>query len=186
VNPAYLAADSFNVVRSFLEPFDREHPDCDQLRRMAYSELRLRLPELLLMRVDKICMSTTIEARVPFLDHEIVEFTMDIPRRFKIRGHVAKRLLKESVAGWIPDEVIYRTKMGFDAPMSHWLRGEFGRKVEARLMASRLMGAGFFQRPYLRRMCREHRDGLHNHSLGIWALFNLVSWHEYWVEGRGR
>ena len=76
---SYLQPDSFNVVRSFLEPFDAAHPGQDVLTRMIYNEFKLRLPELLLMRVDKIGMSTSIEARVPFLDHELVEFTMDIP-----------------------------------------------------------------------------------------------------------
>src|SRR5690606_1820187 len=108
VDPGYLVPDSFNVIRSFLEPFDRAHPGSDMLTRMIYNEFRLRLPELLLMRVDKIGMSTTIEARVPFLDHELVEFTMDIPQRFKVRGGTAKYLLKKAVEGLIPDEIIYR------------------------------------------------------------------------------
>jgi asparagine synthase (glutamine-hydrolysing) len=185
VDAGYLEPDSFNVVQSFLQRIDQEHPGCDQLRRMSFCELNLRLPELLLMRVDKICMSTTIEARVPFLDHELVEFTMDIPRRLKIRGNQAKRLLKQSVNGWIPDEVIYRSKMGFDAPMGHWLLGEFGRQVEAELDRSRLLQDGHVARSGVQRMFREHRNRRHNHSLAIWALFNLVAWHKYWIEGRG-
>jgi len=184
IDASYLVADSYNVVKSFLEPFDREHPEADQLRRMTYGELRLRLPELLLMRVDKVCMSTTIEARVPFLDHELVEFTMDIPQRFKIGKRVTKQLLKRAVAGWVPERVIRRGKMGFDAPMSQWLRGEFGRRVEAELLTSSLVDERLIRPAFVQRMCHEHRDGRHNHSLAIWCLFNLVAWHAYWIDGR--
>lgn len=186
VDPTYLEPDSFNVVNSFLRPFDRSFPNSDQLTRMIYCEFRLRLPELLLMRVDKIGMSTTIEPRVPFLDHDLVEFTMDIPQRFKVRGGEAKYLLKKAVEGLIPNEIIYRKKMGFGAPMTQWLRGAFGRRVEATLTASRLMNEGYFDRDFVVRLCREHRSGQSDYSLYIWALFNLVAWFDYWIDGRGR
>lgn len=185
VDPTYLEPDSFNVVRSFLGPFDRKFPRSDQLTRMIYNEFRLRLPELLLMRVDKIGMSTSIEARVPFLDHELVEFSMDIPQRFKVKGGVPKYLLKKAVEGLIPDEIIYRKKMGFGAPMAQWLRGDFGGRVEATLAASKLMHAGYFDLSFVQRLCREHRAGRNDYSLYIWSLFNLIAWFDYWVDGRG-
>ena len=184
VDPSYLAADSYHVIRSFLAPFDRAFPDADQLARMTYSEFRLRLPELLLMRVDKIGMSTTIEARVPFLDHELVEFSLDIPQRFKVKGGEPKYLLKKAVEGLIPDEIIYRRKMGFGAPMTQWLRGAFGARVEAAFAGSRLMREGYFDGAFVRRLCREHRSGRGDYSVYIWALFNLVAWFDYWVDGR--
>ena len=186
VDPSYLVPDSFNVVRSFLEPFDRQFPGRDQLTRMIYNEFRLRLPELLLMRVDKIGMSKSIEARVPFLDHELVEFTMDIPQRFKVRSGEPKYLLKKAVEGLIPNEIIYRKKMGFGAPMSQWLRGDFGRRVESVLAASRLTAAGYLHGSFVQRLCREHRSGRSDHSLYIWSLFNLAAWFDYWVDGRAR
>ena len=141
---------------------------------MIYNEFKLRLPELLLMRVDKIGMSTSIEARVPFLDHELVEFTMDIPMRDKIRGGAAKHLLKKAVRGSIPDEIIDRRKMGFGAPMSQWLRGDFGQRVEAELLSSSLLRRTCFNAAYIRRLCAEHRSGRRDNSLYIWTLFNLA------------
>ena len=98
---SYCELDSFNVIQSFIVPFDVQHPGQDVLTRMIYNEFKLRLPELLLMRVDKIGMSTSIEARVPFLDHHLVEFTMDIPLAHKVRNGDAKYLLKKAVAGLI-------------------------------------------------------------------------------------
>jgi asparagine synthase (glutamine-hydrolysing) len=186
VDPSYLMPASFNVIRSFLEGFDRDHPGQDTLTRMIYNEFRLRLPELLLMRVDKIGMSTTIEARVPFLDHELVEFTMDIPQRFKVRNGEAKYLLKKAVEGLIPDEIIYRKKMGFGAPMSEWLRGDFGKRVESDLLKSKLLDERYFNREFIARLCAEHRSGRSDYSLYIWALFNLVAWYDYWVDGQGK
>ncbi|HEX4389515.1 MAG TPA: asparagine synthase (glutamine-hydrolyzing) [Steroidobacteraceae bacterium] len=179
---SYAQPDSFNVVRSFLEPFDRQHPGQDVLTRMIYNEFRLRLPELLLMRVDKIGMSVSLEARVPFLDHELVEFTMDIPMADKIRGNVPKRLLKAAVTGLIPDEIIHRKKMGFAAPMSQWLRGDFGRRVEGSILGSRLLDRGWLDRGYIRRLCAEHRSGRADQSLYIWIIYNLTAWYDYWID----
>jgi asparagine synthase (glutamine-hydrolysing) len=179
---SYLEPDSFNVIRSFLGPFDRAYPGSDVLTRMIYNEFKLRLPELLLMRVDKIGMSTTIEARVPFLDHELVEFTMDIPMSYKVKGGVAKHLLKRAVAGLIPDEIISRKKMGFGAPMTQWLRGEFGRRVEAEILRSRLLDRGWLDRDYVRNLSREHQAGRRDNSLYIWTLYNLTAWYDYWID----
>ena len=90
-------ADSGFIISSYLKSFDQKKPGQDYLTRMIYSEFRLRLPELLLMRIDKIGMSTSIEARVPFLDHKLVEFTMDIPMRWKIKDGETKYLLKKAL-----------------------------------------------------------------------------------------
>jgi asparagine synthase (glutamine-hydrolysing) len=178
----YLEPDSFNVIRSFLKPFDAAYPSSDVLTRMIYNEFKLRLPELLLMRVDKIGMSTSIEARVPFLDHHLVEFTMSIPMSDKVRNGEAKHLLKKAVRGWIPDSVIERRKMGFGAPMSQWLMGDFGRRVETLLLKSRLLTRGWLNREYIAGLCRDHRNKRRDNSLYIWALFNLTQWYDYWVD----
>ena len=181
---SYLDADTFNVVQSFTGPFDQQHPGQDVLTRMIYNEFKLRLPELLLMRVDKVTMSESLEARVPFLAHKLVEFTMDIPMEWKVRNNTAKYLLKKAVEGLIPDEIIYRKKMGFGAPMSQWLKGEFGKKVESALLRSPLLDRGFFNRDYIAGLCCDHRNGRRDNSLFIWTLFNLTAWYDYWVEKR--
>ncbi|HEY7889324.1 MAG TPA: asparagine synthase (glutamine-hydrolyzing) [Steroidobacteraceae bacterium] len=181
---SYLEPDSYNVVRSFYEPFDRAFGGQDVLARMIYSEFKLRLPELLLMRVDKIGMSATIEARVPFLDHELVEFTLDIPMSMKVRNNVAKHLLKKAVTGLIPDEIIHRKKMGFGAPMSQWLRGDFGRQVESAIMKSTLLDRGWFDRSYIQALSRDHRAQRRDNSLYLWTLYNLTAWHDYWIDGQ--
>ena len=181
---SYLKADSFNVIRGFLEPFDRAYPDSDVLARMTYNEFKLRLPELLLMRVDKVAMSVSLEARVPFLDHELVEFSMDIPMKWKTRGGTAKYLLKKAVEDLLPHEIIYRKKMGFGAPMSQWLKGSFGLEVERSILSSQLLNRGFFNRDYIRKLCADHRSGRRECAVHIWTLFNLTAWYDFWIDGK--
>ncbi|MDC1311130.1 asparagine synthase (glutamine-hydrolyzing) [Burkholderiales bacterium] len=181
--PGYLETDSFNVISSFLAPFDAAHPGRDALTRMIYNEFKLRLPELLLMRVDKITMSESLEARVPFLDHELVEFTMDIPETWKTRNGEAKYLLKKAVEGLIPDNIIYRKKMGFGAPMADWLRGDFGHQAEGAVLGSALLRRGHLNVGHIRKLFDEHRSGRRDNSLYLWTLFNLTSWYDYWIDG---
>ncbi len=177
-----LVPDSFAVAHDTLSDFDRAHPGQDQLTRMIHNEFRLRLPELLLMRVDKITMAQSLEARVPFLDHALAEFTMDMPQSAKIKNGVAKYVLKKSVEGIIPDDVIYRKKMGFNAPMAEWLRGDFGSKAEAGIMNSPLLDQIGFDREQVAGLISDHRRGRRDTSLMVWVLYNLTAWHSHWIE----
>ena len=178
---SYLSPDSHGIAFDFLNYFDAVQPQQDQLTRMIYNEFRLRLPELLLMRVDKITMASSIEARVPFLDHDLVEFTMEVPMAAKLRGGEAKHLLKQAVEGLIPSEIIYRKKMGFAAPMAQWLRGEFGKKAESEILGSELIESAGFRKDHISTLIKDHRMGRRDTSLLIWVLYNLTAWHKRWV-----
>lgn len=175
------SSDSGDVVGGYFQHLDAEHPGQDFLTRMTYSEFRLRLPELLLMRVDKITMSTSVEGRVPFLDHDLVEFTMDIPMDTKIRGGVKKAILKKSLAGVIPDEIINRPKMGFAAPVAEWLREDFGHDAQAQIMASPLVKDGVLASTQIGELFDDHRNRGADHALHLWTLFNLTAWHDHWI-----
>src|SRR5258707_8963820 len=94
---------------------------------MTYLELKLRLPELLLMRVDKITMATSVEARVPFLDHHLVEYAMGIPREFKVSGSTGKHILKRALEPILPHDLLYSKKRGFGAPIREWFRTSLGK-----------------------------------------------------------
>ena len=174
-------SDSGAVIDGFMAPFDRDHPGADFLTRMIHSEFRLRLPELLLMRVDKITMSTSIEGRVPYLDHELVDFTMDIPMSWKVDGFRPKALFKEAVRDLLPADIVNRPKMGFAAPMREWMRGQFGRRAEARVLGSHLMERGYFNRSHVATLFRQHRQGRRDNALHLWTLFNLAAWHDHWI-----
>lgn len=182
--PEYAVPDSYEVVRSFFRRLDEHAPGSDILTRMIYSEFKLRLPELLLMRVDKIGMSVSIEPRVPFLDHKLVEFTMNLPMEIKVGDGNPKSLLKESVRGLIPDEIIDRPKMGFGAPMQQWLRGDFGKAVEAEILATRFFECFPAKRNAILEMLRRHREGHSEFSLYVWTFYNAVAWFDWWIDKR--
>src|SRR5687768_4694521 len=118
---------SLQVVEPYLSHVERERPESDFLTRMTYLELKLRLPELLLMRVDKITMATSVEARVPFLDHHLVEYALALSRALKVEGRSGKHVLKRALEGVLPRDLLYRPKRGLGAPIRGWLRGGVGK-----------------------------------------------------------
>ncbi|HXG64695.1 MAG TPA: asparagine synthase (glutamine-hydrolyzing) [Blastocatellia bacterium] len=173
------------VVRADLERLLAARPDADQLERMIYQELKLRLSELLLMRVDKLTMATSIEARVPFLDHKLVEFAMALPQGMKYRDGQTKRILKKALKGVIPDRVLNRKKQGFGTPIGEWMLEGMADFVEDRLMNSPLRRREFFDYGYIKRLLTEHRAGQVDYSFFLWSLLNLSLWYEQWIEGQG-
>jgi asparagine synthase (glutamine-hydrolysing) len=173
---------SYEVVLEDIERVERERPDSDFLARMTYLELKLRLPELLLMRVDKITMATSVEARVPFLDHKLVEHAMGVPRELKVEGRSGKHVLKRALEEVLPRDVLYKRKRGFGAPVTQWFRGETGRALEAMLMRSPLRRREFFDYSFVARLLEEHRSGARDWGFQLWALLNLSLWYERWIE----
>jgi asparagine synthase (glutamine-hydrolysing) len=156
----------------------------DELDRIIYQDLRLRLPELLLMRVDKLTMATAVEARVPFLDHELVELAMAVPTSEKIRDGVGKHILKRAVSDLLPADVVWRPKQGFGAPVSSWFRGPLGEQLERQLMGSPLGELGWFRSERIRRLLDLHRSGRADRSFQLWNLLNLSTWFDHWIAGR--
>ena len=174
---------SYSVVRADLDMLLAIRPDADLLERMTYQELKLRLSELLLMRVDKMTMAASVEARVPFLDHKLVEFAMTIPREMKYRNGVTKHILKRALKGVIPDSVIGRKKKGFGVPVNEWMLDRLGGFVEERLLNSPLRRRELFDYGFIKKLLNEHRSGRTNYGFFLWSLLNLSLWYERWIEG---
>jgi len=164
---------SLKTVRQYLDHIAHERPGSDMLSRMTYLELKLRLPELLLMRVDKITMATSVEARVPFLDHHLVEYAMGIPREFKVNGITGKHILKRALESILPHDLLYARKRGFGAPIREWFRTSLGETYSDSLMASPIWDRDYFNRDFVERMLSEHRSGRGEWSFHLWALLNL-------------
>ena len=153
--------------------------------KMTYLELKQRLAELLLMRVDKMTMATSVEARVPFLDHELVEFAMALPPEMKVRDGVGKYLLKRAVSkSLLPEHIVYRRKQGFGAPVAEWFQGELGRRAQAQIKASSLRERGLLDYDQIDRMWDAHRSGPVNWAFHLWNIYNVSAWYDYWVAGR--
>jgi asparagine synthase (glutamine-hydrolysing) len=173
--------DSSHVLDQVSADLRRDKPDADLLEQMIYFELKQRLAELLLMRVDKVTMSTSIEARVPYLDHPIVEFAMGIPMRAKVRNHQTKAVLKRAVRGLIPDNIIDRAKQGFSAPASEWLRKELAGEARSCLLEGEMVKRGYLNRAFVKSLLDAHQSGPADHGVELWNLYNVEMWHRHWI-----
>jgi asparagine synthase (glutamine-hydrolysing) len=175
--------DGRRQVQALYADVDRGLPGATQLDRMIGIELRQRLPELLLMRVDKVTMGSSIEARVPYLDHKLVEYALAIPGDLKYRHGVTKWVLKrvaERVG--LPRELVYRRKRGFCGSASNMLSPRLLDHAEAAIFASPLARERF-ELAFVRRMLDEQRARRADHAFRLWNLWNLVAWHACWFEG---
>ncbi|HEY7149569.1 MAG TPA: asparagine synthase (glutamine-hydrolyzing) [Gaiellaceae bacterium] len=172
--------DSYRVVKRFWD----EAGDADLLQRMTYLELKNRLAELLLMRVDKMTMRNSVEARVPFLDADLVEFAIALPPEMKVRDGQGKYLLKKAVSGLLPAEIIARPKQGFSAPVSEWFREGLGERARREIRASSLAERGLLDYDAIDDLWRAHRAGRGDWAFQLWNIYNVSAWHDYWIAGR--
>jgi asparagine synthase (glutamine-hydrolysing) len=171
-----------DVVRQYLDHIQRERPNSDFAARMTYLELKLRLPELLLMRVDKITMATSVEARVPFLDHHLIEYAMGLPRELKVKGRTGKHILKGALESILPKDLLYKPKRGFGAPAREWFRGPKGEELVQLIMNSRMRKRDFFDYKFIQQLVDEHRRETHDWSAHLWCLLNLSVWYDRWIK----
>jgi asparagine synthase (glutamine-hydrolysing) len=177
-------SDTYRVVQRFWEEAERERPGADLLAKMTYLELKQRMAELLLMRVDRITMATSVEARAPFLDRELVEFAIALPPRMKVRGGVGKWLLKRTMDGLLPHDLLYRPKQGFAAPVAEWFRGDLGRRAQQEIRSSSLAERGLLDYARIDELWEAHRSGRCNWAFQLWNLYNVSVWHDHWVAAR--
>jgi asparagine synthase (glutamine-hydrolysing) len=173
---------SLEVLQSYLDQIEKERPEADFLARMTYLELKLRLPELLLMRVDKITMAASVEARVPFLDHKLVEYAMGLPSSLKVKGRVGKHVLKRALEEILPHDLLYSRKRGFGAPIREWLSGSLGEWFDSHLMNSSMRRRNYLDYDFVSRLLDEHRRGARDWSFQLWCLLNLSLWYERWID----
>jgi asparagine synthase (glutamine-hydrolysing) len=154
------------------------------LDRMSRADLQTYLVRLL-MKQDQMSMAASIESRVPFLDHELVEHVVSIPGRFKVRGWQTKAVLRAALRGLVPPAILTRRKMGFPVPVGRWLRGPFWPLVEEYVLGPRAAARGLLEPAALRHIAEEHRRGLAPHGDRLWLLLNLEIWHRVFVDGEG-
>lgn len=176
--------NSFAIPEAYWREIDAIHPGADVLQRISYLELKQRLAELLLMRMDRVTMACSVEGRDPFLDHQLVEFVLSLPPRLKYRRGVGKVVLKNAVRHLLPPEVTTRKKQGFGTPAKEWLRGPFGREAQHAVGASALRERGLLRYDVIDRLFTEHQDGSNDWSYQLWNLYNISRWYDYWIAGR--
>jgi asparagine synthase (glutamine-hydrolysing) len=158
-----------------------EHSSGEMLHRLLYTDIKTYLVELL-MKQDNMSMAASIESRVPFLDHVLVEFATNIPQNLQIGGFAGKRILKKAVEDLLPHSILYRPKLGFPTPWSRWLAGPQLDVIRNLLLEPRSIGRGLFQPLAVERLFEEHRSGYRDHYDRVWRLLNLELWHRVCLE----
>lgn len=182
---SHIGLDSHGVVSQYLGGLTGNLANPEVMQKITYMEMKLRLPEHLLMRVDKLTMAHSIEARVPFLDHELVEFMMRLPLEYKIRDGTGKYLLKKAAEPYMDHDMIYRKKQGFGAPMESWFKEkEFGQRCLAAFERSQIKKEGYLDNEYFLGLLKHQMGSGGGYSFHLWTVLNAVLWHESWVEGK--
>jgi asparagine synthase (glutamine-hydrolysing) len=153
------------------------------LNRMLYADQKTYLVELL-MKQDQMSMASSVESRVPFLDHTFVEFTTRIPDRLKLRGGTQKYILKKAVEDLLPREIVYRKKMGFPTPLRQWLMDPRAEWVYSALESPDGLLAAYLDMGEVRALIHRHRSGFEDGTDRIWRLLNLQLWGDLFLTGR--
>jgi asparagine synthase (glutamine-hydrolysing) len=153
----------------------------DPLDREIYLDLAFTMPDSVLMKVDKMSMAHALEVRVPFLDHELVEFVASLPPAWKLDGLETKAILRTALRGLLPPEILGRGKQGYSLPVKNWLREEMRGYLEAVLRRSKLVRE-FLEPAFVDELMGEHVARRANHNHLLWALLNAALWHERFIE----
>lgn len=151
------------------------------LARVWQADIATYLVELL-MKQDQMSMAASIESRVPFLDHQLVEHAASIPDSLKLRGFQTKRVLRRAISDLLPPEILSRRKMGFPVPLARWFRGSFQSWIDELVLGPRAARRGIFDAAVLERLVEEHRAGASNHADRLWLLANLEIWHRVFLD----
>jgi len=152
------------------------------LDRMLDVDLTLWLADDLLMKMDKMSMAASLEARVPLLDHTLVEWAARLPDRLKVRGLGGKVLLKRLARQWLPREIVDRPKVGFTVPLSPWFRGPLRELVADTLLSPTCLARGYYRPEALRQVVEDHLEGRRDRARELWTMLTLELWHRRFID----
>jgi asparagine synthase (glutamine-hydrolysing) len=169
---------------SSLGYFHKPNGSSTLLDRLLYADIKTYLVELL-MKQDQMSMAASIESRVPFLDHKLVEYVATLPDEWKLSGFTTKRVLRESMKGLLPESILNRPKMGFPVPFAGWTRGPWNRVARDVLFDRRSRERGLIDVAAVDTLLRNHAEGRTAGGDRIWSLLNLELWHRTFIDGDG-
>ena len=149
---------------------------------LLYADIKTYLHELL-MKQDQMSMATSIESRVPFLDHKLVEFTAKMPDTMKLRGGTTKYVLRQSMTHILPERILSRSKMGFPVPIGSWFRGPFRSIIDEYILSDRAIGRGIFDISFVKQLVHRHQVDGEDHAERLWALVNFEMWLRQFFDG---
>ncbi|HKQ79440.1 MAG TPA: asparagine synthase C-terminal domain-containing protein, partial [Blastocatellia bacterium] len=169
--------DPYRASLAHIEQSDAE----TLLDKLLAADLKTYLHELL-MKQDQMSMAASLETRVPFLDHKLVEFATRLPEKMKLRGWTTKYVLRRAMRGVLPPQILTRKKMGFPVPIGSWFRGPFRQVVEEYVLSERALERGVFNPSYVRELVARHAAG-ENHAERLWMLVNFEIWQRRFFDG---
>ena len=149
----------------------------EPLDKLLYLDSKTYLPSDILTKVDRMTMAASLEARVPLLDHELIEFVQKIPAALKLKGAETKYIFKKSLEGIVPREILYREKQGFGVPINEWINAQLKDRIHGTLLEKRTLERGYFDGKYVEILLDEHQKNRRDHSHSLWILWMLELWH---------
>lgn len=177
--PVWNEPDVRRDITELYRHYFKECPASKKLDRLLWIDTRLYLPSDMLVKVDRMTMAHGLEARVPFLDHNLVEFCAGLPPKYKLRwGYSKKYILKTTMSSQLPHKIIGRRKQGFNVPISLWINGSLRNFVLDYLSPSMVKKTGMFNDKAVTRMIDDHFHGIADYSHQIWSLLTFMLWHK--------
>jgi asparagine synthase (glutamine-hydrolysing) len=165
-----------------LETHYERTADADPLTRMLHTDLKTWLVDDLLIKADKMTMANSVELRVPFLDHRVVEYAATVPSSMKLRNGTGKWILKEAMRGVLPDTTLKRRKVGFPTPLTLMFRKDLSGYLRDLLLSSRSRQRGMFRTDRIEQLIAEHRSGQRDHQKLLWQLVVLEEWQRRFID----
>ena len=175
--------NGFDSAEFIVDAYRKTRDVDDFIAKTCHVDMQTYLPCDILTKVDIASMAHSLECRSPFLDHEVVDLAVSMPREWKLSGKQGKKILVDSFSDLIPPEIQSRKKMGFGVPLDHWFRDELRELVHDTLTDSRTASRGYFRPEAIRQMLDEHQNQIYDHSARLWALLCLELWHRVFVDG---
>ncbi len=172
------SANSLSIIEQYLTGPNKP----DLLDSLLLTDTLTYLPDDLLVKVDIASMANSLEARSPFLDHELIEFAAKLPSDFKIRGFTKKYILRKAVKGLLPKENICRRKMGFGVPVGQWFRGELKAFLRETVLSDSSLKRGYFRPDAIRKIVEDHISGKKDYTFQLWAILMLELWHKKFMD----
>ncbi len=152
------------------------------IRKLLYLDSKTYLPGDILTKVDRMSMAASLEARVPLLDHKLIDFVMQIPSELKLKGLETKYIFKKAMEDIVPHEILYREKQGFGVPINEWINSNLRERIHQELLEKRTLERGYFKAEYIKTLLDEHSSNRRDHSYQLWILWMLELWHRRFVD----
>src|SRR3989339_367936 len=171
-----------NNTYKYLAGIFKNAPANNTMDRTFYTDIKAYLPECLLVKMDIASMANSLEARSPFLDHKVMEFSASLPPSWKVHGLTTKYILKKTFNNFLPKEIINRKKMGFGIPVGKWFRNEWKNYFIETVMSKKALERGYFKKESLEQLFKEHQESKRDNGYRLWALLMLELWHRVYVD----